>query len=236
MQKETKEELGELTEKIEGIKLTAPEGMVSQIQEIEKTAKDTMKNMAEAPGKLKGVSEAAESVRSAREKLEGFKEVVEIIRDTGDKLTRIEKKQMEMGEEISTLPREPSLKNSCSQMVKNKQEVGSKDVKFILEDADDPDGKEVKEKVKDAIKDQGWMVQGLARTKTGAILTVKGTEEEVNRKLKEIPVIKEGQLTMREVKDKKPMVRINGVDAELKEEELVAEIYKKNFKGFIGLP
>ncbi|CAH0388391.1 unnamed protein product [Bemisia tabaci] len=28
----------------------------------------------------------------------------------------------------------------------------------ILEDANDPDGKEVKEKVKDAIKDQGWMV------------------------------------------------------------------------------
>lgn len=54
--------------------------------------------------------------------------------------------------------------------------------------------------MKDAIKDQGWMVQGLAKTKTGAILTVKGSEEEVNRKLKEIPVIKEGKLTMREVK------------------------------------
>ncbi|CAH0389127.1 unnamed protein product [Bemisia tabaci] len=89
-------------------------------------------------------------------------------------------------------------------MVKNKQEE-RRDVKIILEDANDPDGKEVKEKVKDAIKDQGWMVQGLAKTKTGAILTVKGSEEEVNRKLKEIPVIKEGKLTMREVKDKKPM-------------------------------
>nr|XP_018899438.1 PREDICTED: uncharacterized protein LOC109032013 [Bemisia tabaci] len=116
-------------------------------------------------------------------------------------------------------------------MVKNKQEE-RRDVKIILEDANDPDGKEVKDKVKDLIKDQGWKVQGLAKTKTGAILTVKGSEEEVNRKLKEIPVIREGQLTTREVKDKKPMVRINGVDSEINEEDLIEEIRQKNFKGW----
>ncbi|CAH0385783.1 unnamed protein product [Bemisia tabaci] len=63
-------------------------------------------------------------------------------------------------------------------MVKNKQEE-RRDVKIILEDANDPDGKEVKDKVKDLIKDQGWKVQGLAKTKTGAILTDPDEPEEV---------------------------------------------------------
>nr|XP_018915290.1 PREDICTED: uncharacterized protein LOC109042819 [Bemisia tabaci] len=208
-----------------------------QMEKMEKIQRETREELGRLAEKVEGIKCMAGtlpegSVDTLAEKLKGIQDAVDIMRNTGEKLTKIERKQKEMAEEIGTLPREPSIKNSYSQMVRHKQEERKDDVKIILEDASDPDGNKVKEQIKDIIKDQGWRVQGLAKTKTGAILTVKGTEEEVNRRLKEIPVIREGKLTMREVKDKKPMVRINGVDSDIKEEELIEEIRSKNFQGW----